>query len=123
LALYRISKLSSFKRYEEDEDLIEDVIIENTQAMDMTNISSSILSSLMDAFASVISNNLNVVMKLLASVTIILSIPNVISGFFGMNINFPDVIETHEFTMIVIFGIIILFTFFAIYIFQKKNWF
>jgi len=123
LALYRISKLSSFKRYEEDEDLIEDVIIENTQAMDMTNISSSILSNLMDAFASVISNNLNVVMKLLASVTIILSIPNVISGFFGMNIKFPDVIATHEFTMIVIFGIIILFTFFAIYIFQKKNWF
>ncbi|HQP45405.1 MAG TPA: CorA family divalent cation transporter, partial [Flexilinea sp.] len=77
----------------------------------------------MDAFASVISNNLNVVMKLLASVTIILSIPNVISGFFGMNINFPDVIETHESTMIIIFGIIVLFTFFAIYIFQKKNWF
>ncbi len=123
LALFRISKHPSFKKYEEDEDLIEDVIVENTQAMDMTNISASILSNLMDAFASVISNNLNVVMKLLASVTIILSIPSIITGFFGMNINFPDIIETHDFAMIAIFGVIVLFMFFAIYIFQKKNWF
>ncbi len=123
LTLYRLSKLASFKRYEEDEYLLEDVIIENTQAIDMTNISSSILSSLMDAFASVISNNLNVVMKILASVTIIMSIPNIITSFFGMNIIFPDTIAKDEMAVISIIIFMMVLTFLAIYIFQKKKWF
>ncbi len=64
---------------------MEDVIIENKQAIEMTNIYSGILSGMMDAFASVISNNLNIVMKFLATVTIVLSIPTMIASFFGMN--------------------------------------
>ena len=74
LVLIKMSRLSGFKRFEEDEDLLQDVITENTQAIDMTSISSDILAGMMDALASVISNNLNVVMKLLASVTIIMEI-------------------------------------------------
>ena len=66
-------------------DLIEDVIVENKQAIEMANIYSGILSGMMDAFASVISNNLNIVMKLLATITIVLSIPTMIASFFGMN--------------------------------------
>jgi magnesium transporter len=123
LTLYRLSKLSQFQKYEEDEDLIDDVIVENTQAIDMTNISSSILSSLMDAFASVISNNLNVVMKFLASVTIIMSIPNIITGFFGMNVNFPELIAHHPMTALAIILLMAAVILVAIFIFQKRKWF
>lgn len=72
--------------YEDDHDLLEDVLIEIRQAIEMANIYSSIISGMMDAFASVISNNLNVTMKTLTSVTIILTLPNVIFGFYGMNV-------------------------------------
>jgi magnesium transporter len=74
---------------EEDRDLLDDVIVENRQAIEMANIYSSILSDMMDAFASVISNNLNVVMKLLTTVTIILMIPTLVASIYGMNIDLP----------------------------------
>jgi len=73
------------KMYEEDQDLLEDVIIENKQALEMANIYSSILNGTMNTFASVISNNLNIVMKFLTSVTIVMAIPTMIYSFFGMN--------------------------------------
>lgn len=72
--------------YEEDQDLLEDVLIEVRQAIEMANIYSSIISGMMDAFASVISNNLNVIMKVLTSITILLTIPNIVFGFYGMNV-------------------------------------
>ena len=72
--------------YEEDHDLLEDVLIEVRQAIEMANIYSSIISGMMDAFASVISNNLNV----LTSITILLTIPNIFFSFYGMNVaNLP----------------------------------
>lgn len=86
ITLEKMLKLDIMQKYEEDKDVLEDVIIENKQAIEMANIYSNILSGTMDAFASVISNNLNIVMKLLASVTIVMAIPNMISGLFGMNI-------------------------------------
>jgi len=79
----------TLKMYEEDEDLLEDVIIENKQAIEMADIYSNISSSTLEVFASVISNNLNIVMKFLAGITIILSIPTMIASFFGMNVNLP----------------------------------
>jgi len=78
------------KLYEEDEELLEDVLIEIKQAAEMSGIYLNILSGTMDAFASVISNNLNIVMKILASITLLISIPTVISGLYGMNVgNLP----------------------------------
>lgn len=74
------------KLYEDDQDLLEDVLIEIKQAIEMSGIYLNILSGTMDAFASVISNNLNIVMKILASITIVISIPNIIAGFYGMNV-------------------------------------
>lgn len=74
-------------KYEDDEDLLEDAITENKQAIEMASIYSSNLSVIMETSASIISNNLNIVMKLLAAVTIIMAIPDIISGFFGMNVN------------------------------------
>lgn len=77
------------KLYEEDEDLLEDAIIENKQAIEMGKIYSDILSGTMDAYASLISNNLNVVMKFLASITLVIAVPTMISSFWGMNLNVP----------------------------------
>jgi magnesium transporter len=74
---------------EEDEDLLEDVKIEYDQAFEMVQMYSNILSGMMDAFASIISNNLNIVMKFLASMTILLAIPTAVSSFFGMNVPVP----------------------------------
>ena len=84
--LEKLMRMDITKKFEDDRDLMEDVIIENKQAIEMTNIYSSILSGTMDAFASIISNNLNIVMKSLTIITISLAVPTMISGFFGMNI-------------------------------------
>lgn len=77
------------KLYEDDEDLLEDAIIENKQAIEMGKIYSDILSGTMDAYASLISNNLNVVMKFLASITLVIAVPTMISSFWGMNLALP----------------------------------
>lgn len=74
------------KLYEEDRELMDDVAVENRQALEMCNVYRDVLSGTMDAFASVISNNLNIVMKLLTSITIIIAIPTMIASFLGMNV-------------------------------------
>ena len=74
------------KMYEEDEDILEDAIVENKQALEMSKVYSNILNGTMDAYGSIISNNLNSVMKYLTSVTIVLSIPTMIGSFWGMNV-------------------------------------
>lgn len=86
VTLNKIFRGRVVKLYEEDQDLLEDVLIEVRQAIEMTSIYSSIISGMMDAFASVISNNLNVIMKVLTSITILLTIPNIIFSFYGMNV-------------------------------------
>lgn len=83
----KLLKNEKIKKYPEDTELLEDVIIENKQAIEMANIYSGILSGTMDAFASVISNNLNIVMKSLATITIVMAIPTMVASFYGMNVN------------------------------------
>ena len=87
ISLEKILRGRVIKMYEEDQDLLEDVIIEVKQAIEMSNIYSSILSGTMDAFASVISNNLNIVMKVLTSITILMAIPTMVASFYGMNVD------------------------------------
>ena len=77
------------KLYEEDEEILEDAITENRQAIEMAQIYTNILNGTLDAYASIISNNLNGVMKFLTSVTIILAVPTMISSFWGMNVELP----------------------------------
>ena len=90
VTLEKIMRGRFVKLYEEDQELLDDVLIEIKQAVEMSEIYLNILSGTMDAFASIISNNLNIVMKILASITLILSIPTIISGIYGMNTpNFP----------------------------------
>ena len=89
LVLERLMRLESVKKYPEDEELLEDAIVENKQAIEMANVYSSILDVTMEAYSSVISNNLNTVMKVLTSLTIIMTIPTMIFSFFGMNVPLP----------------------------------
>jgi len=88
--LERILRSKPLKMYEEDAEFLEDVIIENRQAMEMSQIYLHILNGMTQAFATIISNNLNIVMKFLASVTIIIAVPTMIASFYGMNVlNLP----------------------------------
>ena len=95
------------KAYEEDEDLLEDVIIENKQAREMVEMYSKILARIADTFSSIISNSQNLVMKFLAAMTIIIAIPTVVSSFFGMNVPVPlaDNPEGFFYVMLVAFAI------------------
>lgn len=86
IVMEKLMRSKFIKMYEEDEDILEDAIIENRQAIEMGTIYRDILSGTMDAYASVISNNLNIVMKFLASVTIVISIPTIVSSIWGMNV-------------------------------------
>lgn len=86
VTLEKILRGRILKLYDEDQDLLEDVLIEVRQAIEMANTFSSILSGMMDAFASVISNNLNVIMKILTSLTILITIPNIVFSYYGMNV-------------------------------------
>jgi magnesium transporter len=122
MVLEKILRMNIIKKYSEDEDLLEDVIIENKQAIEMANIYSGILSNTMDAFASLISNNLNIVMKLLTSITILMAIPTIFSGLFGMNFaNLPFANSPYAFWIVV--GISIATAGTAGFILAKKDLF
>ncbi|WRS26152.1 magnesium transporter CorA family protein [Oscillospiraceae bacterium MB08-C2-2] len=95
VTLEKIFRGRIIKLYEEDQELLEDVLIEVKQAIETCNIYSGILAGTMDAFASIISNNLNIVMKALTSITIVMAIPNMVFSFYGMNVTnlpFPNII-------------------------------
>jgi len=117
----RLQRMKLFTQYPEDEDLLEDVITENQQALGMTEVSNNILSSMMDAFASIISNNLNVVMKFLASMTIVLSIPTIVTSYFGMNVSIPG--ANIPVSYLGILGLCILLTAAVVILFLRKDWF
>ena len=86
VTLEKILRGRVIKLYEEDQDLLEDVLIEIKQAIEMAGIYSSILSGMMDAFASIVSNNLDIVMKRLTIITILMAIPTIVFSFYGMNV-------------------------------------
>jgi magnesium transporter len=117
----RVQRTQIFNYYEEDQDLLEDVLTENQQAIQMTSINTEILSSMMDAFASIISNNLNTVMKALAAITIIINVPAVVAAFYGMNVTLPG--EKHPLAFLTVIGISLTLTALATFIFYKRDWF
>ena len=89
LLIEKLSKMKGIYLDEDQKDFLEDIAIDNRQAIEMTDIYSNILSGMIDAFASVISNNLNIVMKRLTVVSLVLNVPTLIVSFFGMNIQLP----------------------------------
>lgn len=107
VVMERMNRGKVIKLYEEDEDLLEDVLIENKQAMEMSKIYSDILSGVMDAYSSIISNNLNGVMKILTAITIIISVPTMISSFWGMNVRVPMQDNPWGFAIIIVASVLI----------------
>lgn len=107
------------KLYDEDEDILEDAIVENKQAIEMSKIYSNILNGTMDAYASIISNNLNSVMKYLTSVTIILSLPTMIGSFWGMNVGLP--LENNPFAFYIILFFALVISLFVWFLLRKKD--
>jgi magnesium transporter len=121
LMMERLQRWQIFKMYPDDEDLLEDVITENQQAIEMVGISANILNSVMDTFATIVSNNLNVVMKFLASVTIVMSVPTIVTSFFGMNVNLP--FSTHPLAYLFIIVLFMAISGIVVYLFMKRDWF
>ena len=124
VVLEKLMRSERIKKYPEDTELLEDVIIENKQAIEMANIYSGILGGTMDTFASVISNNQNLVMKFLTTVTIVMSVPTMISSFYGMNVNsqgMPFAASPYGFSIII--GCSALICLIIAWIFSKKDLF
>jgi magnesium transporter len=103
-----------------NEDLLEDAIIENKQALEMAQIYSDIQSGMMDAFASVISNNLNIVMKQLTLISIILMIPTLIASLFGMNVPVP--FGNSEWAFPLIISISLTLSLLVVIRFRRSHW-
>lgn len=122
--LEKLLRTELVKKYSEDAELLEDVIVENKQAIEMTNIYSGILSGMMDAFASVISNNLNIVMKVLAIVTIVMAIPTMIFSAYGMNLNIAGMpFAQSPWGFLIVVGIAAACSIIATFIFNKLRLF
>ena len=117
VTLNKIKRGRQIKLYEEDEDLLEDVMIEIHQAIEMCNIYSNTMSGTMDTFASIISNNMNIVMKKLTIITIVMAIPNIVFGFYGMNVKLPLPFVWFP-SFVAILACVV-----ATYIFMKKDMF
>jgi magnesium transporter len=121
LVLERLQRSQFFTMYPEDEDLLEDVITENQQGIETASVASNILSKMLDTFSNIISNNLNSVMKFLASVTIVLSIPTMVTSYFGMNV--PFAFDTNPMAHWGIFAGIVVISVVVVAIFMKRDWF
>ena len=107
------------KLYDEDEEILEDAITENRQAIEMAKIYSDILNGTMDAYASIISNNLNGVMKFLTSITIVLAVPTMISSFWGMYVGLP--FQNSPFGFIIMIGVSIILTLLVTWWLKRKD--
>lgn len=114
-----VSKVLNFT--EDDVDFLEDVVVENKQAIEMVDMHRSILEGMMDGFASIINNNLNLVMKFLAAITIILSIPTMLASFWGMNVPVPGAGNPYGF--LIVMALSVLATILIIIYFRKKGMF
>ena len=121
LLMMKLSRTNFLSLNEEEKELLDDIIVDTSQALEMANIYTNILSSTLDAFASIISNNLNNVMKRLTSITIILSLPALVTSIYGMNVDIPFANTKHAFYIPVILSLVVS-VIIAAY-FMKKKWF
>jgi len=115
----RLKRGKIIKLYEEDEDILEDAAIENRQAMEMVTTYSAILNGMIDVFGTMVSNNLNLVMKFLTSITILISIPTLIASILGMNVTFPFSTGVYGFWIVV--GVSVLATLLTWIYLKKKD--
>ena len=121
MLLMKIARTNFLLLTEDEKELLDDLIVDISQGLEMANIYTNILSSTLDAFASIISNNLNNVLKRLTSITIILSLPALVTGIYGMNVPIPYANSAHAFYIPIVLslGISIIISWY----FLKKKWF
>jgi len=117
----RLNRHNIIVMFEDDEDLLEDIIIDNNQAIEMASIYMHNIKSLNDYFSAMISNHLNSVMKFLTSVTIVLMFPTLIASIYGMNVSLPMMHNPLAFTMLM--GLSVGGSLLIIYLFIKRDWF
>ena len=115
----RLSTIKQFKVAEDDEELFADVIVEYRQALEMATVYNNILNGTMDAFASIISNNLNVVMRTLTYISVLLMVPTLITSIYGMNVRLPFAESKYGFP-IVMGGAIVISIIVWLYMWRKK---
>ncbi len=120
ILLHRIKNIKSQREFF-DPELLEDAEIELRQAQETTNIYSDILTGMMDAYASVISNNMNDIMKQMTSISIILMIPTVIASFYGMNV--PNSLQGNVFGLWIIILVSVMLSALGVFLFKRKRWF
>lgn len=120
IVLEKILKGNILPLYEEDNELLEDAIVENKQCIDMANLYREILSSTTDSYASIISNNLNTIMKFLAGVTIVISIPTMVASFMGMNVPLGDLM-TNDHAFIILVAISLFLSLIVAWILKRRN--
>ncbi len=122
LILERLTRYTRIKQYPEDKELLEDVIIENKQAIEMTQIYRDIINGTRELMSTVINNRLNNVMKLLASITIVMAIPTIISGLYGMNVATEGIpLASSPWGFAIICGFTLLVCIIALIILRKRK--
>lgn len=121
LMMLKMERTNFLGLTEEEREFLNDLIVDTSQALEMANIYTNILSSTMDAFASIISNNLNNVMKRLTSITIVLMLPTLITSIYGMNVDIPYQHTLHAFYIPVILSLAV--SIIIAWYFMKKKWF
>ncbi|HAR5341104.1 TPA: magnesium transporter CorA family protein [Staphylococcus aureus] len=117
----KLFRLPAIKRFEEDEELLEDLIIENNQAIETTELHQRILESITTSYASLLSNDMNTIMKTLTLFTVLLTLPTLVFSFFGMNVPLP--IDDHSYiSWIIVVGIsLILVVIVSIFLWRKQK--
>lgn len=120
VVLDKILKGNVIEMFSEDEELLEDAIIENNQAIEMADLYRGILSSTTDTVATIISNNLNGIMKFLAGITIVISIPTMVASFMGMNVNFGKFADS-PFALLFLILVSLLLSVVVAIILKRKN--
>jgi len=120
ILIQKLKILFKQKRMKYDNDLLEDVEIEMQQARTMANVYSDVLAGMMDAFAAVISNNVNAIMKRLTSLSIVLMFPTLIASYFGMNVESDSHIWTFEFFIVIAASVFVSIV--GVYFFRKRQW-
>lgn len=113
------SDFLDIKTFENHTDLFEDIIVDNSQALEMANVHTNILSSTTEVFASVVSNNLNEFIQRLTLITIILMVPTLVASFYGMNVNLPFMESDYAFYFIIFFSVILIVL--LVWFFRRKK--
>ncbi|MFN4122902.1 MAG: magnesium transporter CorA family protein [Flavobacteriales bacterium] len=121
LMMARLNRLQLLRTYEEDEELFQDVVTEFQQAIEMTNIANNILLQMTNAYASIINNNMNTIIKTLTLITIALYVPTLIASFFGMNV--PNTFEESPYAFVAIIFMSLLTSGMLMLVFAKRKWF